>query len=773
MTCGTGLFGQALVINEWMPKNDRVIADEDGAYPDWFELYNGTNNTIDLNGFGISDMQGEPYRWVFPETTLPPDSFLVVLCSGKDRETGPFLHTNFKLKAGEILTLTDASGSQVDSKSCTVDQSNTSEGRKLDGSEEIVQFYQTTPGQTNAIGLLHNQIAVSHQSGYYSEPFNLFVAGSESHDIRYTTDGSPPEVTDQLWSNSMLITDRSVQRNGISEIPTNASDQDQGWKNWEPPAHRVFKGTVLRFRSFDGQVPSSGIIHRSLFVDQKGQQRYESWVVSIVTDSLNLFDYDSGIYVPGAAYYEAINSGDPLPNGNYDRSGKDWERPCHVEFMNGSGELVLSQSLGVRIHGAKSRGQPQKSLRFYARAKYGEDEMHLEPFPEKETDEFEVLILRNMGQGYRNGVALDVFANRLIEPLAISRSSSRTVVSFINGEYWGIQNLRERFDKHYLSDLHGLHKDSIDIIDGYYGSVEKGDDVAFNHLFQFIESSDLSIEGNYDHVETLMDVPDFIDNTLTRIFMGSYDWPGNNVKMWRERSATGKFRWLQFDNDDSFVTPDFNTLKHATEADHEGWPNPPESTLFLRKLLENSKFKKAFINRMAELLNSSFSKQRASTLLTEIYNDYASLYEEHDLRWQVLEDGNTLEGNYIDAMEFLRLRACHIADHFKSQFDLGDQEFSYTCDSTAFNAGITGPQVLHLYPNPNQGTFTIHLPTIYTESADFKIKDMTGREVYDSGFDQVIGPTQIIATENLKAGVYSVSLKVGTNQYWARMVLLN
>lgn len=767
------LLAQGLVINEWMSKNDCVIVDEDGAYPDWFELYNGTGNNIDLNGFGISDEEGDPYRWVFPETILAPDSFLIVFCSGKDRETGPFLHTSFKLKTGETLTLTDAIGSQVDSKTCTLDKANISEGRKIDGSEEIVQFYQSTPGLSNTFGVLHNQLSVSHESGFYKEPFSLMVDGSESQDIRYTSDGSVPEITDQRWSNSMLIEDRSAQPNGISEIPTNAADQDQDWKNWEPPAHRIYKGTVLRFQSFDGNVPSSDVINRSLFVDQNGTHRYEPWVVSLVTDSLNLFDYDSGIYLPGATYDEAINSGDPWLIGNYNRSGNDWERPCHAEIIDHNGEVVLSQNLGMRIHGAGSRSQPQKSIRLYARDVYGDDEMDLEPFPDKETDEFEVLILRNMGQGYRNGVALDVFANRLIEPLGISRSSSRPVISFINGEYWGIQNLRERFDKHFLANLHDSHKDSIDIIDGYYGSVQKGDDLAFSHLFQFMETSDLSIEGNYDYVETLMDIPDFIDNTLTRIFVGSYDWPGNNVKMWRERSASGKFRWLQFDNDDSFVTPDFNTLKHATEANNQGWPNPPESTLFLRKLLENSEFKNMFINRMSELLNTSFSRERASALLTGIYNDYASLYEEHDLRWQVLESGNTLEVNYIEAMDFLRLRACHIADHFKSQFDLNEQEFSYQCDSSAINTGLTGPQVLHLYPNPNQGTFTIDLPSIYTESANLKVTDMTGREVYNSDLRHIIGPTHIIETENVNAGVYSVSLKVGTNHFWARMVMLN
>lgn len=766
------LSAQNLVINEWLAKNDRASTDEDGDFSDWLELYNGTSSPIDLDGFGISDSEDEPYGWVFPETVLPPNGFLLVFCSGKDRVIGPYLHTNFKLKAGETIALTHPSGTEIDSQECTLESTSISEGRYMDGQEEIRQFYQATPGSSNANGVLHSQVEASHETGFYGQPFLLEVSGTESHNIRFTIDGSQPDIADQLWTETIQITDRSNQPNGISKIPTNASDQDQEWKNWEPPANRIFKGTVLRFRSFDNYVPSSDIIERSFFVHPKAKQRFEPWVVSLVTDSPSLFDYDTGIYVPGATYDASINAGDPLLSGNYNLPGDEWERKCHVEIINTSGEVVLSQNLGMRIHGAGSRSQPQKSIRLYAREEYGEDEMHMEPFPDKETDEFEVVILRNMGQGYRNGVALDVFANKLIEPMDIAYSSSRPIVSFINGEYWGIQNLRERFDKHYLSELHELHKDSIDIIDGYYGSVEKGDDVAFNHLFHFIDMNDLSVQVHYNHVDSLMDIPDFIDNTLTRIFVGSYDWPGNNVKMWRERSSNGKFRWLQFDNDDSFVSPDFNTLKHATEANHQGWPNPPESTLFLRNLLENNEFKEVFVSRMTELLKTTFARERATNLLTEIYNNYAPLYEEHDQRWQVLENGNTLEENYIDAMEFLRLRACNVAEHFKSHFNLTDQEFSYECDSTAINVGMTGPKLLHLYPNPNQGTFTIDLPSIYTESAYLKLTDVAGRQVYQTDLRHIIGPTQIIHTENLKAGVYSVSLKVGTNRYWARMVLL-
>ena len=160
-------------------------------------------------------------------------------------------------------------------------------------------------------------------------------------------------------------------------------------------------------------------------------------VVSIISDSLCLFDYDSGIYVPGLNHDQNPTAGGVWGSGNYHLSGDDWERKAHVEFFSDSGQLELSQRVGIRIHGSGSRAYPQKSLRLYARKKYGESKFEFEAFPGIEKDEFDVLVLRNFGQDFVTGVAQDALASRLIKNLNQASLAYRGAITFINGEYWG------------------------------------------------------------------------------------------------------------------------------------------------------------------------------------------------------------------------------------------------------------------------------------------------------------------------------------------------
>jgi hypothetical protein len=44
-----------IIINEGSNKNYSTIADEDGEFVDWIELYNAGNNEIDLFNYSLSD----------------------------------------------------------------------------------------------------------------------------------------------------------------------------------------------------------------------------------------------------------------------------------------------------------------------------------------------------------------------------------------------------------------------------------------------------------------------------------------------------------------------------------------------------------------------------------------------------------------------------------------------------------------------------------------------------------------------------------------------
>lgn len=760
-----------LVVNEWMSKNRTGITDEDGDYSDWLEIYNGGSTAVNLGGYGLTDDAEEPGKWIFPPSTIEPNGHLLVFCSGKDR-FGSELHTNFKLSENDEIVLTDLVSTLVHNVSVSHNTRDVSEGLTIDGASSISEFYQPTPNASNVNGVIHNRLELSHQPGFYPESFELTLSATEPHTVRYTLDGSIPTTNSPVYSTGIAIVNRTSEPINLASIPTTAPNLEPDVL-WEAPTQTPFRGTVVRLRSFNGSQPTSHTVSGSYFINPLAENRYSLPIVSIITDSLNLFQYDTGIFIPGYHHDIDPDGGHHVwGSGNYHQAGDDWEREAHIELFSTNGELEVDQEVGIRVHGSGSRAYPQKSIRLYARQEYGYPKIDKQIFPEVDKDEFDVLVLRNFGQDFVTGVAQDVLANRIIKNMNQARLADRAVITFINGEYWGIQNLRERFDKHFLSDLHELNEDSIDIIDGYYGGVNMGDNDAYFQLYDFIEDHDFSVQSNYDQLASMMDIEDFIDNTLTRIYLGCYDWPGNNVRMWREKSPEGKFRWLLLDNDRCLGNSSYNSLEHATQPDSPGWPNPPESTLFLRRLLMNAGFRQQFISRMAELLNTELNRVRVATHLSDIYQQYQNSYHEHDARWSALDTHSSLEESYQSIIDVVEVRSCYVKDHFVDYFELSESEFDYECDLSELTLSIEDPEERQLlvYPNPNNGRFDLVFSSLLLDEVELTLIDVKGSTVYS----KKLAPNRPVLNmdvSDLSSGLYVLKV-VSNNRAFTQKIIL-
>ena len=109
------ISAQSVVINEFMAKNTNNLQDEDGDYSDWIELYNTTESIINLLNYSLSDDNSNLNKWVFPDVSILPHSYLLVFASDKNRFDTTELHTNFKISnSGEILYLLDNLGEIID-----------------------------------------------------------------------------------------------------------------------------------------------------------------------------------------------------------------------------------------------------------------------------------------------------------------------------------------------------------------------------------------------------------------------------------------------------------------------------------------------------------------------------------------------------------------------------------------------------------------------------------------------------------------------------------
>jgi hypothetical protein len=502
--------------------------------------------------------------------------------------------------------------------------------------------------------------------------------------IRYTTDGSIPNAASFIYSAPISITERTGDPNTISMIPTNNIGEGHIYnEHWQPPAGEVFKINSIRAATFVLQNTRSRPKTHSYLVHPDGTERYSLPLVSINAHAGAFFNPDSGIYVYG-------------DHENYNQRGEEWERLVHLEFFETQGNLAFSQEMGARIHGGTSRNRPRKSLRMYARSDYGTTWVEYPLFPDKDIPEYKRFLLRNSGNDWGDAIFRDAFMQSLIEDLDLDIQYSRPAVLFINGEYWGIHNIRDRLDNRYLETHYGIDDDAdYTILEGN-AEFARGNPAGRQHyvdMINFINQQGLVSQENYDELQTRMDVENFADYQIAQIYFMNTDWPGNNLQYWRYFTSTyipdadygldGRWRWQIFDADFGFgLNFDYvtgveqgaahNTLAFALRPNGPSWPNPPWSTLILRRLVENNDFRNSFILRFTDLLNTNFSESTVTQKLEDYRLMYLPEMPEHIDRWRRPPNMNYWEGEIEVMHNFALQRPDYLRQYLADEFNLDD-----------------------------------------------------------------------------------------------------
>lgn len=744
-------YGQnSLVINETMADNETTLADEDGDYSDWIELYNNGDTVLNLSGFFISDDSLNLLKWALPIVELKPDSFLLLFASGKDTINGAFYHTNFKLDSdGELLLLTDSLGNLIDEYASLSMNDDQSYGRRPDGSDHFFYFDLPSPRITNNFS---TSLLCSHDRGFYTEPF-LFSINSDdtSNTIYYTLDGSIPSHNSEQYLQPFWIDYRYNDTNIISEIPTTP---DSGYTDiyyWIPPEGLVDKTTVLRIRSFQDYSPTSKVYNYTFIVDSNIYSKYTFPIISLITDPGNLFNHDTGIYIPGIFY----DTTDSYWTGNYYQKEDEWERDVHIEFFEQSGQVGFCQNAGMKIHGKQTRRRPQKSLKIYARTSYGKKYFDYSLFPQRESGQYKHFIIKNSFGCMKNTIIKDVMTHDLVWPLGLENSDYLPVIVFINGEYWGFHTLREDQDENYLSGLYDIDKGSINLLENNATSIY-GSNENYLELIEFIENNDLSIASNYNFATSKIDIENFIDYQISEIFLQNYDWPGSNIKYWQSSEQDNKWRWIFFDLDFAYFDYNFNMMDHATLAGGTSWPNPDWSTMMLRKLLENETFENQFTGRFATLLNTLF---QPDNILSKI-QQFTDLYEPEIDGFISRYGYPQSKANWLNIIDqnlrnFAIERPCVMQDHIMEFFDL--TEFDFNCDTTNSTKFLKSDS-FDLFPNPNNGHFKITMNSI--GETNIEIFNSIGLSVFQ--YHQKTGhhsKSLSLDLSHLKNGMYLLLLK--------------
>jgi hypothetical protein len=363
----------------------------------------------------------------------------------------------------------------------------------------------------------------------------------------------------------------------------------------------------------------------------------------------------------------------PYYGANY---WQDWEKPAHFEVLNTNGEKVIDQGVGVKIFGGYSRTHDQKSMSVFARSKYGSGSIKYRFFDDKTIDKFESLVLRNGGTDGSYCIFRDGLFTGFARGMDLDRMAFKPSAHYLNGQYWGILNIREKVNEHFLADNHKFNTKDLNLL-GYDGSdIVMGNNDDYEQLLMFAESNDLQNAANYQQIMNRMDVDNYIQYQLTQIYISNRDWPGNNIKFWRINTPDSKWRWILFDTDYSFGIYhwddyEYNSLAAALDDSQTTWPNPAWSTLLFRRLLTSTTFRNNFITQYCDHLNTTFQPSRIEFQIDSLRNLFEGEIQDHWTRW------NGSYSTWLSEVErlknFANLRPNNALNHLINAFNLGAQ----------------------------------------------------------------------------------------------------
>jgi hypothetical protein len=623
-----------IVINEFLCANGSSNLDpQEKNFSDWIELYNSGDFAVNLDDLFLTDDLNSPFKWKIPHgIILDSFQFVVFWADGIDWEN----HTNFKLNSpSEEIGLVHQDGTIIDKIVYDDQYPDVSFGRFPDG-DTTWNYYSepTLHGANNTIGLTE-AVRTSYPifditGGLFGGSQSINISCAANAIVRYTTDGSIPTSSSKEYSIPITLT----------------------------------KTTVLRVRAFEnGYLPSS-VITNSYIIDKETTLP----VLSIATDPDFLFDEEIGIY-EGICVNDSVGADPPFdPDANF---WHNWERPVSFEYFEPNGNLGFKLDCGIKIFGgAFGRQIRQKSFTIFARDKYNSGFIKYKLFNSKSINDFKRVILRCSSNDFNRTFFRDAMMHTLtINQMDVDYQAYEPSICFINGEFWGIYNIREKMNHYYPESNYGVDSDEVDLIENI-GEVASGDADHYNNLINFLKSNDISQPANYDYVKTQMDVNEYMNYMITEIYCRNHDWLHRNTKYWRERSSTGKWRWILFDLDWGFGG-EIREGEEQYKTNSLAWAmNQHEPSIILNSLLTNSEFKNEFIQRFASCLNITFKPERVVKTIDSLKANIEPEFPQHIERWKIPRDMHEWDREVNVLKEFAIERPHFVYDHISSVFSL-------------------------------------------------------------------------------------------------------
>jgi gliding motility-associated-like protein len=626
-----------VVINEYSASNLTLIADFAGDYEDYIELYNTSAVAVNLSGYFLSDNKNNIAKWQIPTgVTIAANGKRMVYCSGKDTVVlGSQIHTSFKLKQchNEQIILSDASGNVVDSFTVKRTQSNHSRGRTTDGAATWSVFISPTPLAPNNTG--HPEYVAKPTAnvaaGFYNSTQNVTLSCTEPNStIYYTLDGKSPTTSSTVYTTPIVIANTRVLRFfAVSNTNTKAPSFIETNTYLINTNHKF---AVLSFcGNFIDTANFGGLFYTHGEIEQYGE----------MFDSLKNQQWETGGYARG--------------------------------------------------HGNDSWAYDQKGFRVGAMDEYGYiAEYQGKHFANTPRDSFNVLIIKagasdNYPGNYNGAHMRDAFCQTysIRHNLVFDERSYQPCVVYINGNYWGLYEIRERVDSDFTEYYYDQPEKKVDLLRMWGGQwAEYGSDTGWTNLKNFIMANDMTLSSNLAIVDTYLDSIGFCDFHIYNNYVVNTDHMNYNTMWWRGTKGAGvPWHYAQWDQDNTFgLGQNFSGWPNTGGSvdpcagmdlfnDTTGW-NSIYHTIMLNKLMTNAQFKKRYRDRYVELVGRCLN---CDSLLA--YLDYFEGMLLQEMPQQCARWGGSVAGWQVNVQkirQFILDRCALVGSASDSCFDIRD-----------------------------------------------------------------------------------------------------
>lgn len=639
-----------------------VCLDDSRDYSqDFVEIYNPTSNTLLLSEYMIGK-KAEIFRAVrLPDVALKPGEYRVIYFgdetdySAAEDEITVALGLN---RYSNNIYIYNNEGICIDSLTTGRLFDGVSAGRATPDSVDLVYFTEVTPGapnSTNSIGGAIRAPSFSIPGGKVSSGTTIEITADKDDKIYYTLDGSVPDSGSLPYTGPITINTTVTVR-------------------------------AIAYRS--GRLPSDAV-SASFLVGAN----HNMPVVFLTADDDVLFSQEKGILATGYNYdyshytvarYGSMDAAftalvaDAVDNANF---FNDTEAPIHFDYINTDGRQVLSFDAGAKPFGQYSRVRDQKSLTINLRDKYGMQEICYPFFGDNYVNVFSSLVLRNSGQDcYRAHIRDAFIAEAIRGEMDVEVMAYRPVVVYINNEYYGIYDLRERINEDFIANHTGADPDNVDLMKGT-SIVLEGDSKAYKELYNFVRDNDMRSDENYAKACEMMDMENYIDYWITQMYFANTD-PGN-IKFYRERTDDALWRWIPYDFDWSCESTG-NFFPRVFEGDRQIYT-------IIKNLIKNSDFKEMFMARFAWSLETTLDTERLLIIYDNLTSAISSEMPSHIERWSYRWDDdnpvlhnlacsptslNAWKRHVSRVRDYIEGRKDFIKKQFMDYFDISENEYA-------------------------------------------------------------------------------------------------